>query len=47
MELGIFDMISEILSEYTEILSRNKNNKESTVTEINNKYMKMIRKLFL
>lgn len=38
MELGIFDMISEILSEYTEILSRNKNNKESTVTEINNKY---------
>ena len=31
-------MISEILSEYTEILSRNKNNEKSTITEINNKY---------
>lgn len=31
-------MISEMLSEYTEILSRNKNNEKSTITEINNKY---------
>ena len=36
--MGIFDIISKILSEYPENLSENKNNEKSVITEINNQY---------